>query len=351
MSNAPIFIVGAPRSGTTLLRNMLNRHPKLAILGETQFYRHVYSRRRAFGDPADLKNRERIVREYLAMDRVKRLGMDQSKLREKLMREGKSYRALFTCFLDHYAESQGKDRYGEKTPEHAFFSETLCDWYPGAAILHLVRDPRDVVASLQRMPWASNSVMTNARVWATHNAAAQRSSRRSGSLQIRYELLVTRPEQEAARICAHLGEKYSALMLAPREENILYSEWSKRSQMAITNTRLGQWREQLTEEEAALIEWAGGRSLGAFEYQATVRPASCIAIARGLAFAALDAVRRRMNYFPAVLYRLLRPTKIAREEFWVYRRIWEKERAPGTGERLVPGSEDSLQRTNRVEHS
>lgn len=50
MKEPPVFIVGAPRSGTTLLRNMLNRHPRFAILLETQFYNYIYLRRRAFGD-------------------------------------------------------------------------------------------------------------------------------------------------------------------------------------------------------------------------------------------------------------------------------------------------------------
>ena len=350
VSKPPIFIVGAPRSGTTLLRNMLNRHPTLAICGETQFHRHVYSRRRAFGSLANPKNRERLVHEYLSTDRIKRLGMDLSKLREKLMREGDSYRAVFTCVMEHYAESQGKQRCGEKTPQHAVFTETLCDWYPGATIIHLLRDPRDVVASLQRMPWASDSVVTNAKVWVSQNVAAQRSSHRSGYLLVRYETLVNRPEEELARICAHLDEEYSPLMLVPQEESIIYSERSKRSQMVVTTERLGKWKGQLTKEEVALIEWAAGEKLGVFEYQAAVRPPSRLAIARGLAFAVFDAARRRINYFPAVLYRLLWPTKLANEEFWVFRRIREQDRDAIASDPMLSGSKQSSSATNRADN-
>jgi hypothetical protein len=67
--------------------------------------------------------------------------------------------------LEDYAESQGKKRWGEKTPNHSLFTETLCQRYPGAVILHLVRDPRDVVGSRRRMTWAANSVVANARIW------------------------------------------------------------------------------------------------------------------------------------------------------------------------------------------
>ena len=53
-SKPPVFVVGSPRSGTSLLRNMLNRHPSLAICGETHFDHYVYKRRRAFGDLSNL---------------------------------------------------------------------------------------------------------------------------------------------------------------------------------------------------------------------------------------------------------------------------------------------------------
>ena len=340
MSKPPIFIVGAPRSGTTLLRNMLNRHPGIAICGETQFHRNVYSRRRAFGNLADPKNRERLVHEYLSTERIGRLGMDLSKLRGRLVRAD-SYRDVFTGILEHYAESQGKQRCGEKTPQHAVFTETLCDWYPGATIIHLVRDPRDVVASLQRMPWASNSVVTNARVWVSRNAAAGRSSHRPGYLLVYYETLVTRPEQELARICTHLGEEYFSSMLIPQEERITYSERSKRSQTAITSDRLGKWKEQLSEAEVALIEWVAGKSMGAFGYGATVKQAARLTIVRSLALAAYDAVCQRIHHFPAVLYRLLRPTKLVSEEFWVFRRIRDQDRTSFAGDRLLSGSKQS----------
>lgn len=127
----PVFIVGSPRSGTTFLRIVLNRHPCLAICGETRFFAEVYKRRRLFGDLVNPANRRRLVERYLSTARIRRLELDVPGLKEKLLREATSYRALFTGILEYHAESQGKKRFGEKTPHHVFHAETLCQWYPG----------------------------------------------------------------------------------------------------------------------------------------------------------------------------------------------------------------------------
>ncbi len=215
---APIFIVGAPRSGTTLLRNMFNRHPRIAICGETHFHHYVYARRQAFGDLIDPKNRQRVVEEYLGLRRLRWVA-DRAVLSEKLMRDGTSYQALFTSLVKYHAESQGKQRWGEKTPQHALFSETLCEWYPGATLIHMIRDPRDVVASLQRMSWAGNSVVQNARTWRKCSLAAQRCSHLPQYLPVCYETLVSQPERELRRICERIGEEYDPFHAGPGEAN------------------------------------------------------------------------------------------------------------------------------------
>jgi len=176
---------------------------------ETQFFRYVYSRRKAFGDLNRADNRRRLVTEYLGSLRIRRPGIDVAGLESRLLGAANSYRSFLASILEDLAKSQGKPRCGEKTPQHAIFAETLCEWFPGAAIIHLVRDPREVVASLQRVPWASNSVVTNARIWVRYNLAARQSRHRPEYLMVCYQDLVVRPEQELLRICTHLNEQYS----------------------------------------------------------------------------------------------------------------------------------------------
>lgn len=315
----PVFIVGSPRSGTTFLRHVLDRHPSLSVCGETRFFAEVYKRRRLFGDLANPANRRRLVEQYLSTARIRRIGMDLDALKEKLLREATSYRELFTGILEYYAESQGKKRMGEKTPHHAFHAKTLCQWYPGAAIIHLVRDPRDVVASLQRMPWAPDSIVSNASMWLLFDRAARRLQNYAGYLLVRYETLVTQPEHELARICAHVGEDYApGMLLATGPASV-----PRLAAGPLTTERLNKWKEQLTAEEVSLVEWIDGRDMQMYGYSRNARSISLPTITRGLAIAALDSVRQQAARLPYFWHSLTQPTELSAQEYWKYRRAWK----------------------------
>jgi hypothetical protein len=324
VSRPPVFIVGAPRSGTSLLRQMLNRHPELAICNETHFLRIICKkgRREAFGDLGNRANRQRLVNEYVSLRPMQRLGVDCTRLAERLVQEGTSYQALFTSVLRYYAESQGKRRFGEKTPRHALFVDTLCEWFPGAVILHIVRDPRDVVASLLRMPFGSRSVVLNARLWLRLNLAARRSSHLHEYLEVRYEALVIQPEQELTRICTFIGEEYSPAMLTPEQPAVTDDSWRNRYQTPLTTSRVNQWRRELTPEQVAQIEWAVGPHLERFGYAREAPPASILTIVRGVSFAAFVKARRAIATLPALWYGHVKPMAISKHEYWMNRKAW-----------------------------
>jgi hypothetical protein len=108
--------------------------------------------------------------------------------------------------------------------------------------------------------------------------------------------------------------------------------WMERASEAVTSGRLERWREELTAEEASQIEWAVGDHLEAFGYQHAAAPASFAAIAGGLGFAAWDGFRTRLEQLPSTWYRLTQPTRLAKEEYWIRRRITKRQsRFPGTG--------------------
>jgi len=309
----PIFIVGAPRSGTTLLRNMLNRHPAIAIWRDSDFYHYVFRRSRSFGSLDNPKKRKRLVTEYLSIRCIRRMQMDPQALEATLLREGDSYQRLFLSLLRFYAQAQGKRRCGDKTHQ-AQFAETLCEWYPGASIIHLVRDPRDMVASLLRLKWADQNVFGNAHLWLRCNLAARRSQHRPQYILVRYEQLVTQPEEELRRICGFVGEEYSPAMLIPNHDPSADRPWLLRAEEPVTTERLGQWQNQLTKDQVALIEWQVKPHMQAFGYEPTRQSPSILTIIGGLAAAAFDAARRRVGEFPGSWYDLVRATYLIKEE-------------------------------------
>jgi Sulfotransferase family len=314
MPGAPIFIVGGPRSGTTLLRNMLNRHPAVAICRETEFFHWVYSRRRNFGSLSDLENRRRVVKEYLATQRIQRMRVDLEALSRTLLDEATSYPAMFLSLIRFFADAHGKRRCGEKTPHNGLIAELLYEWYPDASVIHILRDPRDAVASMLRMPWAPNNVVSNARAWLNFNLAARRSSGNPRYLLVRYEELVKNPEVELRRICAFVGEEYSPVMLEPNLDAGVTLFWFRRAEEPVTTERLGKWREELTADQVALVEWTVGTHMQTFGYAPVgVRPGHAT-ILRDLASAVSDAVGKHVEQFPAAWYYLIRSTSLAREE-------------------------------------
>ena len=315
----PVFIVGCPRSGTTLLREILNRHPSLGICDETRFHELVYLRRGAFGDLADEQNRRRLIAEYLSCRPMQQAEYASPRFAGTLLRESTGYRELFSGILRYYADQHGKARCGEKTPQHALFLDTLLEWFPEARLLHLVRDPRACVASMQRAPWAMRrSVVTNARRWVRLNQAAYRFRAHAGYLRVRYEALASDPAAEVRRICGFLQEDYAPALLTGDQRP------SKRARGAINARAIDAWREQLTAMEVAQIEWAAGSALETFGYVRGTPRASAAKIIRGIAFAAFDSGRILMPRLPALWYRLAAPTRLASFEYWAGPKSWRK---------------------------
>lgn len=328
----PLFIVGAPRSGTTLLRTMLNRHPSIGLCDETFFFYYVGSRQGAFGDLRSLPNRERVVDRYLETHRVRRLGLEVDGLRAALLAEGDSYDRLFLALLQFYAASQGKRRCGEKTPQHAHQVEILCRAFPSCRVVHLVRDPRDVVASLNRMPWGARCTAANARTWLGCVQAAERESSRENFLRVHYERLVDQPERELRRICRFIDEPFSSRMLEADPGARADQWWFQRAQGPLSSAHREKWREELSAADVAIVEWIAHDPMTALEYTPVTQPpgAGRRFLARSGEF--LWGIREQVAGIPRLWYHWLQPTRLAAEEAWIDRRSRAAAAESGVGQ-------------------
>ena len=257
MPEAPIFIVGVARSGTTLLASMLSTHTHLDCGPESRFfarYRHLSAaEKRRTVDPAlwpgpavdfiaSLRNQDHAI--------VELFGLAHQDVTAWLASRPPSVATMLESLTVLHAEAAGKRRWVEKTPRHLLMIDTIRRLWPEAFIVRIVRDPRDVALSLAGMPFAKESVLGNlVRVDHDDRASRQRIESDPRAMTLRYEDLVTEPERELRRVCAFIGEAYEAGMLDARAAagNVAAEhEWWKESVGGpLQTTRIGRWKREM----------------------------------------------------------------------------------------------------------
>jgi hypothetical protein len=258
MSEAPIFVVGVARSGTTLLSAMLSAHSRLDCGPESRFFarlRHlsVSQRQRllapeAWPGPAvdfvaTLSNQGHPV--------VELFGLSTGDVRGYLAERPPSVAAILESLTVLHAHRAGKARWIEKTPRHLLMTDTLWRHWPEARVVRIVRDPRDVALSLAGMPFAKESVVGNlVRVDQDDRASRRRIETDPRAMTLRYEDLVTEPERELRRVCEFVGEAWEPAMLDSRgtAANVAADhEWWKESVAGpLTTASVGRWRREMS---------------------------------------------------------------------------------------------------------
>jgi hypothetical protein len=268
---APIFIVGVPRSGTTLLAAMLNAHPRLAISPETFFLEW------ALRDATADLGRDEVFREFWSRYTGSRpfadLGLEGEEVGLRFLRSDKrTFAGLFTVILNSYAAAQGKTRAGEKTPRHYLYIGTLLEWFPEARIAFVVRDPRAVAASLREVPWASDDTEEHAWRWKRAMEILARFAADPRLVAIRYETLVRNPRDELRRLCSHVGEAFDETMLAfsAGATALVAGEAHKENVLRpLSEDPLNKWKEELSRGQVAAIEYIAGEEMSARGYEPT----------------------------------------------------------------------------------
>lgn len=221
MENGPIFIGGLDRTGKTLLCRMLGRHPRLAITRRTYLWTRFFNR---YGDLAKPQNLERCLQNMLKQKAIQALQPDVERIRREFGQGSATYERLFELIHRHNAERLGKQRWGDQLGLVERFAETIFAAYPGAKMIHMVRDPRDrYAAALGDVPrgktyrqpgwkagWSVARWLYSARL-AEHN----RQHYPERYLVLHYEALVQNPGRTLAAVCDFIGESFDSSMLEP----------------------------------------------------------------------------------------------------------------------------------------
>lgn len=267
----PVFVIGCPRSGTTLLSLMLSSHSRIAIPPETRFLLPVFRRRHSFGDLTEVGNRRRLARALVRHKGTKfrHLGLPPELVRRAVVRSSPTIGSAIGAVYRTYADSQGKARWGDKRPTYFRNVDLLRALFPDAQFVHLVRDGRDCVASLKRMRWWRQGTVGALATWVHAVDCARRAARRlpDGTFhELRYEDLVAHPRRELQKLCEALGEEFEEAMLAPgmradllppRQRDVWHSE----TRQAVSTRRVGSYVDVLSPAEVALVEQVAGSRL------------------------------------------------------------------------------------------
>lgn len=275
-----LFVVGCPRSGTTLLQRMLDAHPQLAVANDTHFIPCALEAvpPRSVDDEDALSDASRLpelvswVRGYY---RFARLGLDDASF-EQAAASARSYREFVSLLYGQFARKHSKERGGEKTPAYVRHLPLLHRLFPWARSVHIIRDGRDAALSIvewacrkgrQKGPaklalWREEPMATCALWWEWQ----VRLGRRSGSdlppgtyREVRYEELVTDPEAVLRSVASFLGLPFSGRMLCFNEGKVRRREGlSAKTAWLPPTPGLRDWRTQMKPDDAELFEALAG---------------------------------------------------------------------------------------------
>ncbi len=281
--NPFVFIVGCPRSGTTLLQRLLDAHSQLAIIHETHWIPKFYHKA-ARRSPETLATPS-LIKHLLKRPKLAHLGLAREEWQARLdSGTPVSFAEFVSGIFDRFGQARGKPLVGDKTPAYARSMDLLHEMWPRARFIHLIRDGRDVCLSamnwkkpgrllLRAATWKADADITAALWWEWHVRMARQSGRRLGSdlyCEVRYEELVNNTEAECVRLCAFLGVPYQEAMLRFHEGRTkrIPGLDPKEAWLPVT-PGLRDWRTQLPAANQERFEAAAGDLLDELGYPRT----------------------------------------------------------------------------------
>jgi hypothetical protein len=276
-ANRPVFVGGCPRSGTTLLRTMLNTHPGLAMPHETRFLIAGWERRAVFGDLSDPQNRRRVAK-WIAgrpKSRLYRLELEPEELTAALEAAAPTIGSVLGAPFALFAERQGKQRWGDKRPSHAQNLDAIFAMFPDAQFVNMIRDPRAAVASVRKIGWYGGDLAAGAALWLRSVRAVDRWRPRLAPdqlFELQYEELVHEPGRSLERIAAFLGLAPEGVetMMRFHESSDVPTDGTFHPRMAspVTTDAVRAWEAALTSEEVAFVEHVLRAEMRRYDYEA-----------------------------------------------------------------------------------
>lgn len=263
-----IFVSGCPRSGTTMLRNMLAAHPALAMPAEEAYFvTRVYGQLKARGRTADVELAWELIR---SDPHFRAWRLDVATLDAEIGRsQPASYAALIRMVFAAAAMAEGKTLSGDKCTSYSMHWKWMAEQFPTSRFVHLLRDPRDVCASLPLQFFHHGGVAGAAWWWLLHVREAPGAAAALGSrwLEIRFEDLVSDPAGQLRTICDHVGIPYDQSMVSYAAQRALPAGSHHHTARQSPQAGHRGWRRSLDHDDVVTVERITGRVMRRCGYE------------------------------------------------------------------------------------
>lgn len=267
--NNLIFIIGVGRSGTSLLQSMLNAHDNVAFIPETHFLRkYVFKENKKISSKniSDFRQELEADKDFLRA-RIKP---------EEILEIGNNCLNTYSLLLDNYLKVKKKTLIGDKDPRNIDFIPQLKNFFPSSKVIHIIRDPRDVVLSRTKADWSKGWPLSlHAYMYNTQITRGRKSGRKlfhDNYFEVYYEDLIQQPEKELEQICFFLNIPFDKKMLnfgLSAKELVDKSEihWKKETFGPLLSSNKGKWRKAFNESQIDLIQRVCKSSLKKLPYK------------------------------------------------------------------------------------
>ena len=271
----PLYIIGTERSGSNLLRVILNAHPDIDVPHPPHILKYFYALAPGYGDLNQPTRRGRLVKDVLRLLAIHIYPWDFKVDPKQVVDQARPANlfGIFAAIYDQHRAHTGKRRWGCKSTFMVHHIEAALGRDPDAKFIWLVRDPRDVALSSRRSVFSPFHPWFTANLWDEQQRCAQAASKAhpEAILRVHYEALIGALEPTLDDIMAFLGETVHPDMLshhtsAAAKKGARLSESWKNTGAAVVRDNAGKYKTGLSARSIALVEQAAGETMLALGY-------------------------------------------------------------------------------------
>ena len=284
LKEKPIFMIGAERSGTTLVMAMLGCHPRIAVPEVVWYYTRFRPYLFTYGDLSKEQNFRTLAEEmvfglktpFWGMKVNPRTILDEiiSSVRER------SFAGIYCAMHERYAKEVGnKPRWGEKTPHNLFFIKEILEDFPNAQFIFITRDGRDASADYLESAFGPTNIFCAAESWALCQNAVKPWRKKLDSTQwldVKYEVLVKDQVKVLKEVCGFLGEKFSPEMLEFHKTELAKARGATKDHKplghATSDQYIGIYKNLLSLRDQKVFAAVAGKELKEAGYELEVEP-------------------------------------------------------------------------------